>query len=85
MIADLTPGDPILVEGRYIKTLKGHVVGRLAAWTELLPVAGPIAATVTGIMARTREQTSPEFLPKVKTDHWEVVIVELVLAMVPTR
>ena len=85
LIADLTPGDRIIVEGRHIKTLKGHVVGRLAAKTELLAAAGPIAASVTGIMVRTREQTSPEFLATVRTDRWEVVIAELVLSTVPTR
>jgi ATP-dependent DNA helicase RecQ len=85
LIADLTPGDQIIVEGRHIKTLKGQVVGRLAAKTELQAVAGPIAASVTGIMVRTREQTSPEFLATVRTDRWEVVIAELVLSTVPTR
>lgn len=82
LIAELAPGDRVIVEGRHIKTLKGHVVGRLAGKTEL-PGAGTIPATVTGIMVRTREQTSPEFLATVMTKRWEVVIAELILSTVP--
>jgi ATP-dependent DNA helicase RecQ len=84
-IAELAPGDPVIVEGRQIKTLEGHVVGRLASKTELQAAAAPIAASVTGIMVRVREQTSPEFLGTVRTDRWEVVIAELVLPSVPAR
>ena len=83
LIAELAPGDRVIVEGRHITTLKGRVVGRLAAKTEL-QAAGAIPAAVTGIMVRTREQTPAEFLPTVKTDRWEVVIAELVLSTVPT-
>lgn len=61
------------------------MVGRLSARNGLQSVGSPIAATVTGIMIRTREQTSQEFLATVRTARWEVVIAELVLAMVPTR
>lgn len=77
-IAALAAGDQVTVEGRHIKTIEGYVVGRLAGKTEL-EVAGKVRATVTGIMVRTREQTPPDFLATLKTDCWEVVLVELVV------
>jgi ATP-dependent DNA helicase RecQ len=77
-IAELTPGDRVMLVGRQVKTLKGRVVGRLAAKTAI-HATGELPAVVTGIMARTRDQTPAEFRATVKADRWEVVIAELVL------
>ena len=83
LISTVNPGDKIIVEARYLKTVNGHVIGRLAAKTAL-EATGRMPAVVTGIMVRTREQTPPEFLATVKTDRWEVVVAELVVSTAPT-
>ncbi|MEO6659801.1 MAG: ATP-dependent helicase, partial [Burkholderiaceae bacterium] len=83
LISTLNPGDRIIVEARYLKTLNGHVIGRLATKTAL-EASGSMPAIVAGIMVRTREQTPPEFSATVKTARWEVVVAELVVSTAPT-
>jgi hypothetical protein len=75
-ISGLCPGDPVVVEGRQIKSRDSHVMGMLASKTDL-KAAGPQSGTVSGILVRTREQTSPEYLCKVRSHRWETVLVEL--------
>ena len=77
-IAALLPGDSVVVEGRQVKTHEGNVVGRLANKTKL-PEEGITSATVSGILVRRREQTSPEHLDTLKVDRWETVLLELVV------
>lgn len=77
-IADLVPGDAVILDERLIKTPDRHTVGKLAYKTEVKAV-GCLAGTVAGILVRTRGQTPPEFAPQLKTDRWESVLVELVV------
>ena len=77
-IAGLSPGETVIVSGRHVKTSDGQPVGRLASKTDL-KTSSPVAGSVSGILVRTREQTPPEYLEKVKVDRWETVLVELVL------
>ena len=77
-IAELSPGDVVIVSGRHVKTGDGQPVGRLASKTDL-KTSSPVAGSVSGILVRTREQTPPAYLENVKVDRWETVLVELVL------
>jgi len=77
-IAGLMSGDEVRVDGRQVRDMQGRVVGRLASKTELTST-GPVTGVVSGILVRTREQTSPEFADTVRSEKWEVVLVEIVL------
>jgi len=65
-IARLSPGETVIISRR------------LASRSDL-KVNSPVAGAVSGILVRTREQTSPAYLESVKVDRWETVLVELVL------
>jgi ATP-dependent DNA helicase RecQ len=76
-IGALVHGDEVVVSARQVRTTEGQLVGRLANKAD---VGNDIArATVSGILVRTREQTSAEYLTSVRTDRWETVLVEMVV------
>ncbi len=67
-------GDPVCLSDGVLKTPGGATIGRLSKNATLRD--GAYAAKVTGVMVRAREQTPPEYLPSVRVDRWEVVLVE---------
>ncbi len=75
-IAALVPGDHLLVRGRCIFNGNAFQVGRVAKGMALQPDAVS-HAIVTGIMVRTRQQTAAPYLDDVRTERWEVVLVEI--------
>jgi len=77
-IVSLSPGDEVIVSGRYVKTSDGYRVGRLASKTDL-KTNPAVAGSVSGILVRIREQTPAEFRPGVKVARWETVLIDLVL------
>lgn len=75
-LAALGTGDPLRIVDGMLETGDGRVVGKLSKSASLRN--GEYAANVTGVMVRTREQTSPQYLDSVRVDRWEVVLAEVV-------
>ncbi|MCK9517035.1 MAG: RecQ family ATP-dependent DNA helicase [Ottowia sp.] len=76
-IAALCPGDPVEVQGRFVRSSAGQIVGRLAASVDEVPLQDA-RASVVAVMVRTREQTPEEYRPSLRVEEWEVPLVEVV-------
>ena len=84
-IAALHPGDPLQArqtkQGRWeLFDQAGNKVGRLAKNFTAPPGKRCLSAKVQAIVARTREQSQPEYQDRIKCDAWEIVMPELVFA-----
>jgi len=77
-IAGLRCGDPVELRGRFVHSISGQILGRLAASVDELPLQGG-AAAVVALMVRTRSQTPEKYWPSLKTDQWETPLVEVQL------
>jgi len=77
-IAGLRCGDPVELRGRFVHSISGQILGRLAASVDELPLQGGAAAVVS-LMVRTRSQTPEKYWPSLKTDQWETPLVEVQL------
>ncbi|VAX08464.1 ATP-dependent DNA helicase RecQ [hydrothermal vent metagenome] len=83
-INKLQPGSvlQLVKEGKshYLHDAKGRTVGRFAK--SFRPPAGMIClkAQVIAIITRYRKDTAPEYMERVKSDCWEVVLPELVFS-----
>lgn len=76
-ISSLTVGSEVFLSDRFLVTASGAIVGKLANKTSAFPAKGA-TGIVKGIMVRTRAQSAPQFQDSVKTDKWEVPLVEFV-------
>ena len=77
LIARQEVGMPVQVRDRSILTPEGQLIGRVAS--KVSATQGRILpGQVSGIMVRTRAHTAAQFLPALRTDCWEVVLVDLV-------
>jgi ATP-dependent DNA helicase RecQ len=83
-IAALNPGDTIRLQREHehwaLVDCNGVTVGWLAR--AYAPPAGMscIAASVTAIVMREREDSEPEYRDHARCERWEVVVPELVFA-----
>lgn len=75
-IAQLTYDDRVQIRDGLLLANDGAIVGKLSRKTNL--PAGRYLGKVTGIMVRTRKQTSPEYRDSVRVDRWEVVLAEAI-------
>jgi ATP-dependent DNA helicase RecQ len=76
-LRSVTVGMEVVIQERNLRTREGVVIGRLAKATHRVP--GPNAVgVVRGIMVRTVEQTPEQFRSTVRTDRWEVPLVEFI-------
>ena len=83
-IAALDAGDALQLcrvnERWELKDRTGQTVGRLAQSYTPPPNARCIAARVTAVIVRRREDSEPEYQDRLRADRWEVVVPELVYA-----
>ncbi|WP_256354489.1 MULTISPECIES: RecQ family ATP-dependent DNA helicase [unclassified Variovorax] len=77
-IASLRPGDLVEVKGRFVQSMSGQIVGRLATSVDEVPLQGR-NASVVAVMVRTRSQTPEDYLPSLRGDEWETPLVEIQL------
>ncbi len=81
-IANLSPGDPLkVVTDRSpweLANSKGVTVGRLAQSFKVPQESQDVTATVLAIARWSKVKSEPEFLDRLRTDEWEVVIPEIV-------
>ena len=82
-IAALHPGDSLsacLNENKRweLFDLAGNKVGRLTTAFEAPEGMRCLYAKVLAIITRNREQSTPEYQERIKSDAWEIVIPELV-------
>jgi ATP-dependent DNA helicase RecQ len=75
-IAALRTGDVVQVKGRFVHSISGQIVGRLAASAETTTLQRGVASVVT-VMVRTRSQTPEEYWSSLKADHWETPLLEV--------
>lgn len=73
----LTVGCKLVLQNRMLLTMSGVTVGRLARATQNVPRSGA-TGLIRGIMVRTRSQTSPDFQADIRTDQWQVPLLEFV-------
>ena len=73
----LTVGSKLVLQNRMLVTMSGVTVGRLARATQNVPRSGA-TGLIKGIMVRTRSQTAPNFQADIRTDQWEVPLLEFV-------
>jgi ATP-dependent DNA helicase RecQ len=67
------PGRWLLVTGDDV------IVGRMAASFAIEPGWSWLSVSVSAIMGRRCEESTPEYASRVRCDEWEVVLCELVL------
>lgn len=83
-VSGLNTGDELHVEvkaGRwFFQTATGQTVGR-AAGSYKPPAGRVIAARVASIGVWRRKDADPEWHERMKTDHWEVVLPEVVIEL----
>jgi ATP-dependent DNA helicase RecQ len=75
-IAALSFGDLLIVENRQILDTRRRPVGRLAKDCQL-PAGKILRATVSAVVVRTIQQTSPQWQGRCKADRWETVLCDL--------
>lgn len=76
-LSALRVGSEVFLRNRLFLTETGAVVGKLAAATCELP-GREAKGTVKGVMVRTKSQADPKFQHLIKTEQWEVPLVEFV-------
>lgn len=76
-IAATTVGQEVCLKGRGLQTISGQAIGKLAVKVQV--EAPVVQAHVTGVMVRTRARTDLKYRDALRTDTWEVPLVELVL------
>lgn len=60
--------------------VKGNLVGRLARSFKPPPGMQCIQASVIAITTRLKKDTLPEYLDQVRSEHWEVILPELIFS-----
>jgi len=75
-IAALRTGDVVEIKGRFVHSVSGQIVGRLAASVDSAPLQQGVASMVA-VMVRTRSQTPEEYWPALQVDHWETPLAEV--------
>lgn len=76
-LRSLTVGSEVLLRNRFFYKTTGEVVGQLAKSVVDFP-EGEARGIVKGVMVRLRSQSKPEYINMLKTDRWEVPLVEFI-------
>jgi len=77
LIARQEVGMPVQVRDRSILTPEGQLIGRVASKFTLTQ-GRILPGQVSGIMVRSLAHTPAQYLPSIRTERWEVVLVDLV-------
>lgn len=77
-IAALRVGDAVSIRGRYMHSVSGAIVGRLAASIDDTPLQQG-SGRVVSVMVRTRSQTPEPYWPSLQVDQWETPLAEVLL------
>lgn len=77
-IASVSAGDAVQIQGRFMHSTAGDIVGKLAASVDP-NVLQRGSASVVAVMVRTKSQTTEEYRQLLQADHWETPLVEVVL------